>query len=118
MIPNTPQERRRSPRVEKELPLKIRTEDGDLVTQTKNISCSGVYCSVSRHIPAMTKLSVILLLPMKSARGSKAFKLQCTGVVVRVDQRFPEGFNIAIFFSDISQQDKNKLSKYIAQYVA
>ena len=111
-------EKRRFPRIEKELPLKIRTNECDLVTQTKNISCIGAYCSINRYIRPLTKLSIILLLPSMTKYKNKTFRIQCKGVVVRIEQRSHHGFDIAIFFNDITQRDKEKISKYVTQYIS
>ena len=106
-------ERRRYPRIKKEVPLKIKSEGYDFVTQTKDISCIGAYCHVDKYIPPMTKLSVMLLLPVEPKIKNSAEKVQCKGVVVRTDPNSPEGFNIAIFFNEISERNKNKILQYV-----
>jgi hypothetical protein len=111
------QERRRQPRVKKEVPLKILTEGYDFVTQTKDISCIGTYCYVDKYIPPMTKLAITLLLPTRLKPGDANNKIQCKGVIVRTEPNSPEGFNIAIFFNEISQRDKYKISHYINQFL-
>jgi hypothetical protein len=108
-------ERRRHPRVAKELALKIKTDKYDLVTRTQNLSCIGAYCSVNKYIPALTKLSIMLLLPTKGKNTHS--KVQCKGVVVRTEDNPPSGFNVAIYFNDINQHEKEKISKYINQYL-
>ena len=111
-------ERRRYPRIEKELPLKIRTDEYDLVTQTKNLSCIGAYCAVDKYIPPLTKLSIILLLPLKTKNKNTNVKIQCKGVVVRTEGKPPEGFNIAIFFNEISPRDKDKIATYVSEHIS
>ena len=110
-------ERRRYPRIQKELPLKLTTDDYDLVTQTKNISCIGAYCAVDRYIAPLTKLSILLLLPLQSKNRITTTKVQCKGVVVRTEQSLPAGFNIAIFFNEIGERDKKKIAKYVSQHI-
>ena len=110
-------ERRRYPRIKKELPLKIRGQGYDFVTQTKDLSCIGAYCYVNKYIPPMTKLSVMMLLPSESEEKNAALKVQCKGVVVRTDPNPPTGFNIAIFFNDISQRNKDKISQYVNHFL-
>lgn len=113
-------ERRRYPRITKELPLKIKTDNYDLVTQTKNISCIGAYCFVNKYIPPMTKISVVIVLSLKSKSKAKTTtkKVQCKGVVVRTEENPPQGYNIAIYFNEISQREKNKVAKYVNQQIA
>lgn len=109
-------ERRRYPRIEKSLPLKLSSDEYDIITQTKNISCIGAYCSVDRFIPLWTKLSIILLLPSASKRNPN-IKVKCKGVVVRTEKDPQGNFNIAIYFNEITQAQKNKILKYVNQHL-
>ena len=56
------QERREHPRIDNNIPVKISREDGDIVTETANISRSGAYCNVNKPIEMMTKVKINLLL--------------------------------------------------------
>ena len=109
-----PVERRRHPRVDNNIPLKISTPDVDLVTETKNISCSGAYCRVNKFLEPMSKMQITLLIPFKRAGKATTKKVICGGVVVRTEN-IPEGdgFNTAIFFNDIHPRD----SRFLADYV-
>jgi len=108
------QERRGDPRLEKNVPIKICLDNGDVVTQTGNISRSGVYCRVTRPIDPMTKLKVHLLIPEKTSKSATK-KISCKGVVVRVEEIFGEdAYNIAIFFNDISARDAERIADYIS----
>lgn len=111
-------EKRRYPRLETELPLRISIDDYDLATQTENISCIGAYCSINRYVRPLTKLSIILLLPSKRRNRNVTSKIQCKGVVVRTEQKSPRGYNIAIFFNEISQRDKQKIKEYVNQRIS
>ena len=70
-------ERRQHPRLTGNIPVKICSDDCDLVTETKNLSRTGVFCRINKHIDPMTKLKIQLLLPFK--RQNK---------VVGIGQRF------------------------------
>jgi hypothetical protein len=109
-----PVERRRHPRVDNNIPLKISTADADLVTETKNISCSGAYCRVNKFLEPMTKMDITLLIPFKKAGKATTKKVVCGGVVVRTEN-IPEGdgFNTAIFFNDIHPRDSRLLADYV-----
>ena len=112
---NSPQERRRHPRLAKNIPLKLCGEEIDVVTETRNLSCSGVYCQISRYLEPMTRFKVHLLLPFKQGGKVVTKKVSCQGVVVRVEsQPGNKYFNVAIFFNEIEKKD----SKLIAQYVS
>ena len=112
-------ERRKHPRLTNNIAVKLSTTDFDAVTETINLSCSGVYCRVNQHIPPMTKLKLLLLIPIKSTSGIKVRKITCQGVVVRVEPEAhrqagaTKNFHIAIYFNDISPRDV----KYIGEYI-
>lgn len=111
-------ERREHPRVSNNIPIKIRLEDGDIVTDSGNISRSGVYCKVSKFIEPMTKLKVQLLLPIQKNGKSTSKKISCEGVIVRTEPiDNGEQCNVAIFFNDISQRDAEAIADYIGTYL-
>jgi len=113
------EEKRRHPRLEDKLPFTIGAEKVEILTQTKNISCSGAYCAVDRVLPAMSKVMVSMTIPVK--QGSKVLpkKITCEGVVLRCNP--PEkdqpqiGWNAAIMFNDISEKNKNIIADYVQQ---
>lgn len=112
------QERRQSIRLENNIPIKICQEDGDIVTETGNISRSGAYCRVSRYIEPMTKLKVHLLIPVRKKGKESTKKISCQGVVVRTEPVLgKEDYNVAIFFNQIAQRDVQYLSDYINSYL-
>jgi len=111
-------ERRKDPRLENNIPVKICQEDGDIVTETRNISRSGAYCRVDKYIEPMTKLKIHLLLPLKKNNKVVTKKVSCQGVVVRVEETPKKSyFNIAVFFSDITQRDADTIAEYVSLYL-
>ena len=107
-------ERRKHPRLDNNVPVKIRCDDFDVVTQTRNLSCSGAYCQVNKFIEPMTKLKIHLLLPLKKSDKVITQKITCEGVVVRTEsQPGDSSFNIAIFFSEMAVKDRKCLAGYI-----
>lgn len=113
------QERRKHPRVSRNIPLKISSGEFDIVTETENISGAGAYCRSDRYIEPMTKLKIVILLPVKQRNKVATRKVECTGVVVRTENitSDPSTFKIAIFFTDISSKDTQKISDYIHQHL-
>ncbi len=115
------QERRKGQRAAAHIPVRIAHEDGDIVTETLNISRSGAYCRVNKRIELMTKLKIQILLP--PARGLSAARknqkrlsktIHCQGVVVRVEPSAENGrFEIAIFFNEIAQRDAESINDYV-----
>lgn len=108
-------ERRKYPRVEEKIPLKIKDEEFDAITVSKNLSCSGVFCQVEKYFPLLSKIKIVLLLPVEGK--IKAHPIYLDGVVVRSEPikspPKPNCYNIAIFFSKIRRQDRLKISSYI-----
>ena len=107
------QERRKGQRAAAHIPVRIAQEDGDIVTETLNISRSGAYCRVNKRIELMTKLQIQILLPSrKNQKRSKT--IHCHGVVVRVEPAAENGrFDVAIFFNEIAQRDAESINDYV-----
>ena len=111
-------ERREHPRVSVNIPIKIQQEDGDIVTETKNISRSGAYCKINHYVKPMTKLMINLLIPIKKKGKNITKKVSCSGVVVRAEPIAGENFyHAAIFFNDLSAQDADCITEYVKYYL-
>jgi len=110
-----PQEKRRYPRVEQRIPVKISSDHGDILTETKNLSCCGAFCRMNQRLEPMTKLRIHLLLPWRKNDKVTSKKITCHGVVVRVvtvaDSE--DHFDTAIFFNDIAPKDIRSISEFI-----
>ncbi len=62
----------------------------------------------------MTKLKVVLLLPIRRHNRVTTKKISCQGIIVRTESvQGEQYFNVAIYFSDIPQKDVNCLNDYI-----
>lgn len=113
-------ERRKHPRTESALPLKIFKKGLDVITETRNLSCSGVYCRVSKPLSLMSKIGVTLLLPIYRKKKLSTEKIKCNGVVVRSEPEILEDAdsacqNVAIFFTELSNKGRNKIIEYVLQ---
>jgi len=109
-------ERRQHPRVNFNLPIKISDTSVDLVTETKNVSASGAYCVVNKPIDLMTKLEIIILIPLKKNNKKNLKKITCGGVVVRQDYMKNNGtgkYSIGIYFNDIKETDRKLITSYV-----
>lgn len=96
------------------IPLKISSPDFDFVTETKNLSRTGIYCRVNRYIEPMTKLKIHLLLPFKRNNRVVTKKVSCGGVIVRAEAvNNKEDFNVAIYFNDIQNRDADQIADFI-----
>ncbi len=110
-------ERRQYPRVEQRLPLKIAANGYDFITSTQNVSCVGAYCHVDKYIPPFTKIMVKLTLSIANNNSSENCNVECKGVVVRTEDEDKGGFNIALFFNTIKDDQRKKISQYIKQFL-
>ncbi|MFH1854229.1 MAG: PilZ domain-containing protein [Candidatus Omnitrophota bacterium] len=111
------QERRKHLRAKKHLPLKIADKAFDVITETVDISPAGIYCRITRLLPVMSKVEVIMLVPVKG-NGKHTKKIRAKGVVVRTEPVILKDadkahYNVAIFFTDMSKRDQQAVEAYI-----
>ena len=110
-------EKRKYPRISFKLPIKLSESGYDIVTETKNISGNGVYCTVDKELTPMTKLKIIMLVPSKKNAKKTLKKVICRGVVVRrehIDNINRYKHNIAIYFTEIKESDRKLILSYIS----
>ncbi len=110
-------ERRKHLRAKRHLLLKIADKGFDVITETTDISSAGIYCRISRNLPPMSKIEIVLLVPTKGDE-KEGRKIRCRGVVVRSEpiilRDVDKGhYNIGIFFTDISKKDQKTLETYV-----
>jgi hypothetical protein len=110
-------ERRENPRLEHQLPVNVAANGYDFSTVTRNISCLGAYCHIEKYIPPFTKVAVRLNLPVVRRAEEENLMVECKGVVVRTEDETDGGFNIAIFFNEINDSQKKKISQYVNQFL-
>ncbi len=111
-------ERRKHPRINDDY-ISIKLSRGDefsAITQSLDVSASGVYCKVPERIPLMTIVQIVLSLPGKTpTSGSTNMKID--GVVVREHPVKKDGkiiqFDVAIFFNMLIPKERRKLEAYI-----
>ena len=108
------QEKRRHLRLEHNIPVKISSDHGDILTETKNLSCSGAFCRMTQRLEPMTRLKVYLLLPLRKSDKVRPKKIICQGVVVRTQAAAGEDYyDTAIFFSDIASTDSRAINEFV-----
>ena len=117
-------ERRIHKRIKKNIPLKIKVADFDSVSETKNLSSSGLYCRIDKYIAPLTKVNMILLIPSSKQTlpaKEQCKKIECEGTVVRTelinDPGEGDSYNVAIFFSQIKKSDKSCIGKYVRKNI-
>lgn len=110
-------ERRKHPRINLELPLKVAANGYDFITSTMNVSCLGAYCRINKYVPPFTKVLIKLTMPIATNTGNKNCSVECNGVIVRTEDENSGGFNIAIFFNHIKNTQRKKISEYLNQFL-
>lgn len=111
-------ERRRHPRLEHSVPVKISSGDLDIVTETSNLSCSGAFCRCNKFIAPMTKLKLTLLLPLRKNNKIATKRIHCEGVVVRTESaKAGDHFLTAVFFSDINPRDSQIITEFVESLI-
>ena len=112
------EERRKFQRLEDNT-LSLKLDGFDSITHTLNISPSGVYCKVDKELPLMSRVRLKLMIqdPSKDRGGVK--DLDVSGIVVRQHPVIIDGtikhYDIAIFFEDLSDKDKEIINGYISK---
>jgi len=113
-------EKRECPRVEKILPIKLSISDFDVLTETRNVSISGAYFPVNRPLELMSKLNVVLLIPIKKNRSKVIKKICCTGIVIRceiAEENTKHPYQAAMYFSDLKERDKKLLRIFVTPFL-
>ena len=88
--------------------------------ETINVSANGVYFTSPAYIAPLTRLEIILLLPETvGGRSDSKREVSCEGVVVRTEPEAQgpnhSSYDIACFFTAISEADREHLELYILQ---
>ena len=117
-------ERRRAHRTQTSLGVEVSgfssgEEGGVLRTQSLNLSAEGVYCTVSRFIPPLTRVRLALILPADSALGgSEERTVHCDAVVVRSyperEARGCSSYEVACYFTAMDEEDRQLLTDHLA----
>lgn len=111
----TTRERRGAPRAAERVLVAVTDAGAVLQTETKNISASGAYCTLDRFVAPMTKLQLAFELP----QGSRRVKIQCAGVVVRIEPvvaTVDRGmYNVAIFFTELAERDRSAIARFVRE---
>ncbi len=113
-------EHRKRPRINERLQFRLKTNHFQIVTETIDLSCIGAYCQANKYIPLMTVLDIVLALPHVDEEGEFEH-VKCNGLVVRVEKVSSDvnrrnAYNIAIYFSEIEDSDKQKIESFVERY--
>lgn len=105
-------ERRRYPRVDEHLRIRVAGREEQIATETVNVSCGGTLCWLDRPLPLMTKVAVDLALPKRL--------IHCVGVVVRCQPTQAPWtrkghYQTALFFTDLKRSDHRAIAEFVLE---
>ena len=109
-------ERRRHPRVQTDLPLRLTFKDKTVETRIQDLSGSGIRFKAPAALPILSRVQIALELPDGSP-GQPA-SIAITGVVVRCREGAAgeeARFDTAIFFEDLSEAARVRLARFVSK---
>ena len=115
-------ERRMSERAEARLSMRVDAGalagDTRIVTESQNISSSGVYCHASQFLAPLSKVQLTLVLPrIPGARGGEAELMKCDAIVVRCNQRSgarsDTPYDLACMFSGLEPAIRSRIEEFV-----
>ncbi len=114
-------ERRRSTRVDARLSMRVEGahEGGpaQIVTESQNISASGIYCTSSHFLPPLSKVMLTIVLPKMPGvkRGQELIKTE--GIVVRCDaaqgRKADARYQLACMFADLDAERRERIEEFV-----
>jgi len=104
--------------------LSMRVEGGaadgamlPIVTESRNISGSGVYCLSPHYLAPLSKVALTIVLPAVPGRTPSQRLLKCEGVVVRCQAdegtKRARSFQLACSFLDLESGIRDRLEEYV-----
>ncbi len=122
-------ERRRSARANASLSMRVegRPTDGELtkiVTESQNISASGVYCMSPHYLAPLSKVALTIVLPSQATRirpgpatGAQRL-LKCDGIVVRCLPADPgprrHAYELACSFLGLDERHRGLIEEFVS----
>jgi hypothetical protein len=113
-------ERRQRPRADARLSMRVESrheDDAHIVTESQNISASGVYCTSSRYLAPLSKVALTIVLPRLPGRSHAQELVKCEGIVVRCDpqsKRAEHAFQLACMFTALDARRRELLEEFVA----
>ncbi len=121
------QERRSTTRTEARLTMRLESRlseeaaAGQIVTESQNISASGVYCHSARYLPPLSRVALTIVLPGLGPLRGRVEMVKCEGVVVRCEQlstgprRGAHPFELACAFTDLDEERRRLLEEFVTR---
>ena len=92
------------------------TDGAQVVTESQNISASGVYCMSSHYLAPLSKVALTIVLPrVPGGRAAKEL-IKCEGIVVRCEQSARRGerpYEVACMFSGLGDEVRSRIDAFV-----
>jgi len=115
-------ERRGSERADARLSMRVEAGAtagaARIVTESQNISASGVYCHASHYLAPLSKVQLTIILPRVPGGAMNVQELlKCDGIVVRCEQRANERngtpYELACMFTALEPTSRRRLEEFV-----
>lgn len=115
-------ERRRMSRAEAQLSMRVESGTAEgamvpIVTESRNISGSGVYCLSPHYLPPLSKVALTIVLPAVPGRSPSQRLLKCEGLVVRCQAGAGPArgrtYELACSFLGLEAAARERLEEYV-----
>jgi hypothetical protein len=115
-------ERRRMSRADAQLSMRVEGSGAGgalapIVTESRNISGSGIYCLSPHYVAPLSKVAVTIVLPGLPGRTPRQRLLKCEGLVVRCLHQATAGrdrsYELACSFLDLKDDSRQLLDEFV-----
>jgi hypothetical protein len=114
-------ERRITQRAEARLSMRVEgAHDGaqaQIVTESQNVSSSGIYCLSSHYLPPLSKVQLAIVLPKIPGLTRKQEIVRCEGIVVRCDSasgsRPEPRYQLACMFAGLTPEERGWIEEFV-----
>jgi len=115
-------ERRKHSRADARLSMRVEGghsagDSTQVVTESQNISSSGVYCTSTHYLAPLSKVSLTIVLPRLPGSTSNKELIKCDGIVVRCDPATArvrdKHFELACMFSDLDVKRRMLIDEFV-----
>jgi hypothetical protein len=114
-------ERRQTTRVDARLSMRVEgAHDGSqaqIVTESQNVSASGIYCISSHFLSPLSKVQLTIVLPRIPGTSRARELVKCEGIVVRCDimpgRRAEPRYELACMFGDLAAPLRERIEEFV-----
>ncbi len=115
-------ERRASERADAKLSMRVEAAAGagspQIVTESQNISSSGIYCLSSHYLAPLSKVQLTIVLPrVPGSEGAAQELVKCESIVVRCDQRAGDRsetpYELACMFTGLEPELRRRVEEFV-----